>query len=202
MSLTPETIAKLRVRGYDDARARFAREAFDGGAAEAAYGSIGSPIGDLLTVVSHRGVLAIGFESDDSDTILGSIAAKVTPSIIDLPSAVDGVAGELDAYFRGDLRSFRSSVDRSLMTPFQRNVLDATEQIPMGEVRSYGEIAAAAGKPKGAQAAGQALGANPIPIIIPCHRVVAADGSLRGYAGGLDRKQFLLDLERGPTRLF
>jgi methylated-DNA-[protein]-cysteine S-methyltransferase len=81
-------------------------------------------------------------------------------------------------------------------------VLAAADAIPSGEVRSYGQIAAAAGRPKGAQATGQALGANPIPVVIPCHRVVASDGSFRGYAGGLGKKEYLLDLERGAATLF
>ena len=196
-----------QIRGLDAGRhehvaARFAERAFHKGTAEVAYGPVPSPIGELTAVVSHQGVLALAFESDDQDDVLEKVASKVSPTIVDLPSAVHEVRRNLDAYFSGVLRFWSVPIDRSLITPFQDKVLKATTKIPRGEVRTYGQIASAAGRPKGAQATGQALGANPIPIVIPCHRVVAADGSLRGYAGGLDRKEFLLNLERGESTLF
>lgn len=192
----------LRTGGHEQVVARFAERAFGEAVAEAAYGPIPSPIGEFIAVVSHQGLLALAFETDHQDDVLERVAAKVSPNLIDLPSAVASVRRELDAYFSGDLRFFTMTLDRALITPFQDKVLAATSRIPRGEVRTYGQIAAAAGRPKGAQATGQALGANPIPVVIPCHRVVAADGSLRGYAGGLDRKEFLLDLERGASTLF
>lgn len=197
-----DDIQALEVAGFDQAIARFADSAFENGPAEVAYGPIPSPIGTLLAAVTRRGLLALAFESEDQEDVLAMIAAKVSPSIIDLPSATTAVRDQLDAYFGARLRVFDLNVDRRLLTPFQRKVLKATFEIPHGEVRTYGEMAAAAGKPKGAQAAGQALGANPIPIVIPCHRVVAANGNLTGYAGGLDLKRFLLDLEQGEQTLF
>lgn len=195
-------IRALRSGGYDDTISRFAEHAFESGAAEAAYGSVPSPIGELMAVVSRKGLMAIAFDTEPHDVVLHNVAKRVTPSIVDLPSAVSGVRRQLDAYFTGELRFFDMPLDRVLLTSFQDKVLAATSAIPSGEVRTYGQIAAAAGKPKGAQATGQALGANPIPIVIPCHRVIASDGSLRGYAGGLDKKEFLLDLERGTPKLF
>lgn len=182
---------------------RFAAAAFGAeGSAEVAYATFGSPIGTLLAAVTHTGLLRIGFESERTEDVLDSLARKISPAIIELPAALAGVREQLDHYFAGSLRTFDLPVDRRLFTPFQTKVLAATAAIPCGEVRSYGQVAALAGKPGAAQATGQALGANPIPVVIPCHRVVAADGSLHGYGGGLQRKQFLLDLEQAAGRLF
>jgi methylated-DNA-[protein]-cysteine S-methyltransferase len=200
--MNTDDLKMLDLDGHDEAVGRFAEAAFTDGAAQVAYGSIPSPIGAMLCAMSHSGVLALAFDSQDADDVLGVISRKFSPAIVDLPTAVAPVREQLDAYFGARLRAFDLDLDRSLLTPFQRGVLGATELIPMGEVRTYGEMAAAAGRPKGAQAAGQALGANPIPIVIPCHRVVAANGNLTGYAGGLERKRFLLELERGERSLF
>ncbi len=200
--MSTERLKALTTPGYDDAAGQFARRAFDDGAAQAAYGPVPSPIGELMAVVTHRGLVAIAFETEPFDRVLNVVAKKVSPAIVDLPSAISSVRHQLDDYFRGTLRRFTMAVDRSLYTPFQTKVLAVAEAIPAGEVRTYGQVAASAGRPKAAQAAGQALGANPIPVVVPCHRVVAADGSLRGYAGGLDKKEFLLSLEGGASRLF
>ncbi len=182
---------------------RFAAAAFgEDGPAKLAYATFGSPIGTLLAAVTHGGLVRIGFESEGTDDVLDSLARKISPAIVELPAALAGVKEQLDLYFAGSLRTFDLLVDRRLFTPFQEKVLAATSSIPCGEVLSYGQVAALVGKPGAAQATGQALGANPIPVVIPCHRVVAADGSLHGYGGGLDRKRFLLELEQGAARLF
>ena len=202
MNAHADDLRGLEADGFDLAARHFAEEAFSTGAAQVAYGLIPSPIGTLLAAVSHNGLLALSFESDDQECVLAAIATKVSPAIVDLPSATGAVRRQLDAYFRARLRTFDLEIDRILLTPFQRAVLGATSEIPLGQVRTYGQVAATAGKPKGARAVGRALGANPIPIVIPCHRVVAANGDLTGYAGGLDRKRFLLDLEGGEQSLF
>lgn len=202
MKSTSDQIKELRSAGYEQAVGSFAERAFAGGQAQVAYGPVSSPIGELTAVVSLRGLLALAFESEDQDELLETVSAKVSPAIVELRSAITPIRRQLDRYFRGNLRVFDMPLDRSLVTPFQDQVLTATLGIPRGETRAYGQIAAAVGRPKGARATGQALGANPIPIVIPCHRVVAADGSLRGYAGGLARKEFLLNLEQGETTLF
>ena len=200
--MSTERIKALRSGGYEDTVGRFAEQAVDDGAAQAAYGPIPSPIGELMAVVSRRGLVALAFDNEPHDVVLQHVARRVSPAIVDLPSAVSGVRSQFDAYFTGRLQLFDMPLDRALLTPFQDKVLAVTAAIPSGQVRTYGQIAAAAEKPKGAQATGQALGANPIPIVIPCHRVIAADGGLRGYAGGLDKKEFLLNLERGASKLF
>lgn len=195
MSHIADRIRNLPSGDHTGAVSHFARRAIKEGSARVGYSAVESPIGDLTALVTSRGLLALAFETDDLDRIMESVATKLSPLIVRTPSAVGRVRSWLDAYFGGrsvpELR-----LDRSLITPFQDRVLVATAGIPPGEVRTYGQVAALAGNPKAARATGRALGANPIPVVLPCHRVVAADGSLHGYAGGLDRKRLLLDHER------
>ena len=195
MSDLGERIRNLPTASAKDASRRFARRAFAEGVAEVAFGRVPTPIGDLTALVTHKGLVALAFETDDLDGIMRSVARKVSPAIIRVPSAVGPVHSWIDAYF-GARPVPELRLDRSLITPFQERVLTATSGIPLGEVRTYGQVASLAGNPKAARATGRALGANPIPIVLPCHRVVASDGSLHGYAGGLDRKRMLLDHEK------
>lgn len=195
MSNVADQIRNLPSGGHTAVVNRFARRAIEEGSARVAYSAVESPIGDLTALVTARGLLALAFETDDLDRIMESVAAKVSPCIVREPSAVGQVRSWLDSYFNGR-RHPVPGLDRSLITPFQDRVLAATAAIPLGETRTYGQVASLAGNPKAARATGRALGANPIPVVLPCHRVVAADGSLHGYAGGLDRKRLLLDHER------
>ena len=112
-----------------------------------------------------------------------------------MPAAADEARRQLDAYFEGDLQRFDLPLDRRLMSRFVRSVLDRTERVGFGQVATYGQIARDLGRPSAARAVGAALGTNPIPIVVPCHRIVGANGRLTGYAGGLERKEFLLRLE-------
>ena len=185
----------LEAPSPESAITRFSQDAFGSREARVAYGSMASPIGTLTAVVTHRGLLALAFDTDDLGKIMSSVISKVSPGIVRLPSAIRTVRSWLDAYFDGR-QAPELGLDRSLITPFQDRVLSAAAAIPLGEVRTYGQVAALAGNPKAARATGRALGANPIPVVLPCHRVVAADGRLHGYAGGLDRKRLLLDHER------
>ena len=195
MSEVAHRIRNLPSDGHAGAVDRFARRAVEEGSARVAYSAVDSPIGDLTALVTARGLLALAFETDDLDRIMESVVAKVSPRIVRAPSAIGRVRSWLDSYFEGHPQPM-PGLDRSLITPFQQRVLFATAAIPLGEVRTYGQVASLAGNPKAARATGRALGANPIPVVLPCHRVVAADGSLHGYAGGLDRKRLLLDHER------
>ena len=195
MSQIADRIRNLPSDGHTGAVDRFARLAVEEGSARVAYGAVESPIGDLTALVTPRGLLALAFETDDLDRIMESVAAKVSPRIVRATSAIGPVRSWLDSYFDGRPQP-APGLDRSMITPFQERVLSATASIPLGQVRTYGQVASLAGNPKAARATGRALGANPIPVVLPCHRVVAADGSLHGYAGGLDRKRLLLDHER------
>jgi methylated-DNA-[protein]-cysteine S-methyltransferase len=163
--------------------------------ADISYAPVDSPFGELLLAASDRGLLRLAFPEENADDVLERLAARVSPRIVQAPAQLDPIRRELDEYFAGRRRSFELALDWTLVGPFGRRVLDAASQIPYGRVLTYTQVAAEAGSPRGSRAAGNALGANPIPIVVPCHRVLRGSGALGGYAGGLDRKQFLLELE-------
>jgi len=127
--------------------------------------------------------------------VLDDLAARLSPRVLEAPARLSGVRRDLDEYFAGRRRGFQTPIDWSLTSGFGRRVLRATFAIPFGGVSTYREIAAAAGSPNGSRAAGNALGHNPIPIVVPCHRVLRTGGGLGGYTGGVDRKERLLHIE-------
>jgi methylated-DNA-[protein]-cysteine S-methyltransferase len=187
MTLTPPTADPAA------ALARFAATA----PADVAYAHVDSPIGTLLAAQTERGLACLAYEDlhGGPDALLDRIAADLSPRVLHAPARLDLVRRELDEYFAGDRTGFDIRIDLALSRPFARRILAATARIPFGATSTYGAIAAAAGSPRAARAAGGALGSNPIPIVVPCHRVLARDGTLHGYTGGLDRKQRLLELE-------
>ena len=128
--------------------------------------------------------------------MLAKIADEVSPRILEAPARLDPLRRELDQYFKGRRQKFDHPIDWSLTRGFFRDVLKATARIRYGKVSTYAEVAAKAGNPKAVRAAGNGLGSNPMPVVVPCHRVVRSGGGLGGYTGGLERKEFLLDLER------
>lgn len=165
------------------------------GLAEISYAPVDSPFGELLLAASEQGLLRLAFPEEDTDSVLERLAARVSPRIVEAPAQLDPIRRELDEYFEGRRREFELPLDWMLVGPFGRRVLGATAKIPYGRVLTYTDVATEAGSPRGSRAAGNALGANPIPIVVPCHRVLRGSGALGGYAGGLPRKQFLLELE-------
>ncbi len=167
--------------------------------ADIGYGPVNSPFGTLHGAVTRRGLVRLAFPEEDPETMLELLAARVSPRIVRAPRLLEPVERELDEYFAGRRRGFDLTLDWTLIGPFGRRVLQKTAAIPYGGYLSYGEVAAEAGSPRGARAAGNALGSNPIPIVIPCHRVLRSQGALGGYGGGLDRKRFLLELEGALT---
>jgi len=162
---------------------------------DVAMTTMDTPIGTLLLFATPRGLVRISFESEDRDEVLGEIAAHVSPRILEAPRRLDPARRELDHYFGGTLHDFDLPIDWTLTGPFARRVLRRTARIPYGSVASYGEVAHAIGAPRAARAVGNALGSNPIPVVVPCHRVVRTGGAIGGYGGGLPRKRWLLDLE-------
>ncbi|TMK23606.1 MAG: methylated-DNA--[protein]-cysteine S-methyltransferase [Actinobacteria bacterium] len=184
--------------GADAAAAarRLARRAAEEGLADVVYAPVSSPFGELLLAATGRGLLRVAFPEEDVDSVLERISRRVSPRIVEAPPALEGARRELEEYFAGSRRRFELALDWTLVGgPFGREVLRVTSEIPYGGVLSYREVATDAGSPRGSRAAGNALGSNPIPIVVPCHRVLHAGGGLGGYGGGLQRKRWLLELE-------
>jgi methylated-DNA-[protein]-cysteine S-methyltransferase len=175
------------------AAARFAETA----GADVSYAVLDSPVGRLVAAGTARGLARLAYVDDDAgvDAILDALAARLSPRMLEAPARLDPVARELDEYFHGRRMTFDLPVDWVLVRPFSRRVLRATAAIAFGATASYAEVAARAGSPRGSRAAGNALGANPVPIVVPCHRVLHSGGGLGGYTGGLDRKRELLRIE-------
>jgi methylated-DNA-[protein]-cysteine S-methyltransferase len=173
------------------------------GLLDVAYATMDSPVGELLVAVTPRGLVRVAYLDAGSgaaggvDTVLGELAARVSPRVLAAPRRVDLVRRELDEYFRGSRRAFDVSLDWRLVRGFGRRVLEATAAVPFGALASYRDVATAAGSPRAVRAAGNALGHNPMPIVVPCHRIVRTGGALGGYTGGLERKRTLLAIERG-----
>ena len=176
-------------------RAALARRAAGEGLLDVACGTYESPLGSLTVMVTPRGLVRLSYPGEGLETQLQELADRVSPRILEAPERTDDVRRQLDAYFAGRRRAFDVPIDWRLVRGFAGAVLRATSRIPFGGVSSYREIAAAAGSPNAHRAAGNALGSNPVPIVVPCHRVLHAGGGLGGYTGGLERKRYLLELE-------
>ena len=165
------------------------------GFAEISYAPVDSPFGTLHAATTKRGLVRIAFPEESVESVLERLAQSLSPRIVQAPVSLDLLKRELEEYFAGRRHEFGIPLDWSLTGPFGRRVLEMTAAIPYGGHLSYAEVAAEAGSPRGARAAGNALGSNPIPIVIPCHRVLRSGGVLGGYGGGPDRKRWLLELE-------
>jgi methylated-DNA-[protein]-cysteine S-methyltransferase len=165
------------------------------GLADVTYAPADSPLGTLLLAATGRGLVRVAFPEEGIDSVLERLARLISPRIVEAAAPLEPVRRELDEYFSGARRTFELPLDWALIGPFGRRVLRVTSEIPYGGVLSYGQVAAGAGSPRGSRAAGNALGANPIPIVIPCHRVLRTGGALGGYGGGPERKRYLLELE-------
>ncbi len=163
--------------------------------AEIGFAYVPSPFGDLLAATTGRGLVRLAFPDEEPGEVLELIEADLSVGAVESPRRLDAVRKELDEYFAGRRTRFETDVDLSLVCGFSRRVLEATARIPFGSVSTYGDVAARAGSPRGARAAGNALRGNPVPILVPCHRVVPSGGGLGGYGGHEERKAFLLELE-------
>jgi len=176
------------------AAARFAATA----PADVSYAVLDSPVGTLVAAATPRGLAALSYEDHAGglDAVLDRLAARLSPRILEAPSRLDDVRRELDEYFEHRRTTFDLDIDWSLASPFGRRVLWATAAIPFGEVSTYARVAAEAGNAKASRAAGNALGSNPVPIVVPCHRVLHTGGKgIGNYTGGVHRKEALLRLE-------
>ncbi len=183
----PEALSKLR-----DSLVGAASEA---GVLDIAYRTVDSPVGTLLLAATDDGLIRVAFDREDHDAVLVSLAEKVSPRIMLAPGRLDRAAGELDEYFAGTRRAFDLPLDFRLSSGFRRSVLAHLPEIGYGRTESYAQVAAAAGSPRAVRAVGSACATNPLPLVVPCHRVVRSDGSFGGYRGGPEAKRLLLSLE-------
>ena len=166
------------------------------GLIDVAYASVDSPLGPLVVAATPKGLVRVSYsEFRGEDDVLEELARRVSPRVLEAPARLDGVRRELDEYFDGRRQEFDTPIDWSHLAGFTREVLRATAAIGFGDVSTYAGVAEAAGSPRAVRAAGNALGANPMPVIVPCHRVLRTGGKLGGYTGGIERKEFLLRLE-------
>ncbi len=162
---------------------------------DVAYRTVDSPIGSLLLAATTQGVVRIAFHIEDHSAVLEVLAERVSPRILRAPARLDEVVRQLDEYFSGARRSFDLPVDLRLAHGFRRTVLDHLRDIPYGATASYSTVAAAAGSPAAVRAVGSACANNPVPLVVPCHRVVRSDGAMGQYLGGVETKKVLLSLE-------
>lgn len=186
-TLPDEPIARLHTRLVADAEAE--------GLLDVAYRTVDSPVGTLLLAATPVGLVRVAFANEGHDAVLALLAAKVSPRVLRAPARLDAAARQLEEYFAGTRRAFDVPLDMRLSHGFRRAVLDHLPAIAYGRTESYAQVAAAAGSPKAVRAVGTACATNPLPVVVPCHRVVRSDGSFGGYLGGPDAKRTLLTLE-------
>ncbi|MEP7032451.1 MAG: methylated-DNA--[protein]-cysteine S-methyltransferase [Actinomycetota bacterium] len=193
-------LRKLRTGDVEDASRRAAElvgvRAARAGLVDVAYATVDTPVGALILATTRTGLVRLAFPEEGLDHVLEDLAASLSPRVLENPRMTDPVRRELDAYFEGRRRTFRAAIDWSLASGrFSRRVLEETARIPFGSVSTYGDVAGRAGSPRAARAAGNALHDNPVPIVVPCHRVVPSSGGIGKYGGNEWRKAYLLRLE-------
>jgi methylated-DNA-[protein]-cysteine S-methyltransferase len=174
---------------------RLAEQAAAEGLLDVAYTRADSPFGELLLAATPRGLVRLGLPSQDPDELLEDLARRVSPRVLETAAPFEEARRELDRYFEGRLRDFELPLDWRLSRDFRRRALRAVAGIPYGETRSYMQVAKRAGNERAVRAAGTACGSNPLPIVVPCHRVLRTGGGLGGYGGGLPMKRALLAME-------
>jgi methylated-DNA-[protein]-cysteine S-methyltransferase len=165
------------------------------GLLDLAYRTVDSPVGPLLLAATEQGLVKVAFDRQDHDAVLAGLAETVSPRILRAPARLDAVTRQLEEYFTGGRRSFDVPLDFRLARGFRLSVLEHLPDIGYGHTESYAQVAAAAGSPKAVRAVGTACALNPLPVVVPCHRVVRSDGSFGQYAGGEEAKRTLLTME-------
>jgi methylated-DNA-[protein]-cysteine S-methyltransferase len=200
MSIDARRIEEVLGEGTDElaaaAAARLIERAEAEGLVDVAYTTFDSPLGTGHIAATPRGIVSVGLPNLAADRFLAQLASGVSPRVLELPRRLDEARRELDEYFEGQRQEFELALDWELVrSPFRSRVLHETALVPYGVTSTYGEVAARAGNPRAYRAAGTALGHNPIPIIVPCHRVLLSGGRLGDYGGGPEMKEFLLRLE-------
>jgi methylated-DNA-[protein]-cysteine S-methyltransferase len=177
--------------------ARLERDAQAGDLLDIAYRTVDSAVGSLLLAATPLGLLRVAFASESHDSVLQNLSARVSPRVLEAPTRLDPVARQLEEFFTGRRQSFDVALDWSLSHGFRRTVLEhLNTDIGYGTTTSYATLARLSGSPKAVRAVGTACATNPIPIVVPCHRVIRSDGTVGAYRGGPAAKRALLDLER------
>jgi methylated-DNA-[protein]-cysteine S-methyltransferase len=179
----------------DRLRARLATEATAADLVDVAHRTVDSPHGPLLVAATPAGIVRLAFALEGHDAVLERLAAEISPRVLTAPRRLDDVARQLDEYFAGRRRAFEVPVDLRLAKGFRRQVLDHLREVPYGRTATYTALAAAAGSPRAVRAVGSACATNPVPIVVPCHRVVRTDGTIGQYLGGTEVKRALLAME-------
>ena len=175
---------------------RLAARANQEGLVDVAYATVDTPLGTGLVAATPKGLVRVALPNERVENVLTQLSEGVSPRVLEFPARLDEARRELNEYFEGTRDRFELPLDWRLSHPgFYRRVLRATARVPFGEVITYGEAADRAGNPRASRAAGTALGSNPIPIVVPCHRVIRAGGDIGNYGGGPQMKRFLLGLE-------
>jgi methylated-DNA-[protein]-cysteine S-methyltransferase len=175
---------------------RLAARANEEGLMDVAYATVDTPLGLGLVAATPKGLVRVALPNEGVEEVLARLARDVSPRVLEFPARLDEARRELDEYFEGRRDRFELPLDWRLShSGFYRRVLRATARVPFGEVITYSEAAKRAGSPRAVRAAGSALGSNPIPIVVPCHRVVRTGGAIGNYGGGPEMKRFLLQLE-------
>jgi methylated-DNA-[protein]-cysteine S-methyltransferase len=195
MSSEIEALLRAKQFGGPVSPPNVSKAAAEAGLLDVAYAFEDSPVGRLLLAVTPRGLVRVSYVEEGHDAVLASLAARISPRVLEAP--LDGPRRELEEFFAGRRKEFELPIDWQLVgSAFAKRVLLATSRIPYGESSSYGEIAREAGNVRAHRAAGTALGRNPLPIVVPCHRVLKGDGAIGNYAGGVQRKLTLLAVEQ------
>ena len=195
---TDDMLASLS-RDEDDAIRRLHGRLADSAAAEGildiAYRTVDSLVGPLLVAVTEQGLVRVAYVTDGDDNVLADLSERISPRILERPASLDEVARELDEYFDGGRTSFDVPLDLRLASGFRRDVIGRLPAIAYGSTATYAEVARLVENPKAVRAVGSACATNPLPVVVPCHRVVRSDGTMGQYVGGPDAKRALLDLE-------
>lgn len=182
--------------GEAEALRAFAARALDDGLVDVAYATVDSPIGPLLVAGTGAGLVRVAFSGEERGQVLEELASRLSPRVLEAPARLDPVRRQLEEYFAGRRTAFAVDIDWSLASGFRRLVLQALfAGVAFGQTVSYRELAIRAGSPRASRAVGSAMATNPVPVVVPCHRVLRTGGALGGYGGGLDVKRRLLTLE-------
>lgn len=201
--MSRDNLTRYLTRAFPDSpgqlqglRARLVADAERDGILDVAYRSLESPVGTLLLAATPRGLVRVAYAAEDHDAVLHTLADRISPRVLEAPARLDTVAAQLDEYFAGRRRSFDVLLDWRLSAGFRRTVLNhLASDIAYGHTASYAQVAQLAGNPRAVRAVGSACATNPLPVVVPCHRVVRTDGGLGGYGGGVEAKRTLLTLE-------